>query len=69
MENEKEANFPGLTETDLDRSLFDRDQRKPVRAIVDDYMMPAAGMGAGGALSLLKAFGNINRATPMQTIN
>jgi len=57
-------NLPILTEKDIDRSLFDRDQRKFTRAVVDDYVIPAGGVTAGGALQVLKAMANINREQP-----
>lgn len=61
-------NLPMLTEKDMDRSLFDRDQRKPVRAAVDDYVVPAGGAGAGSVLAALQALTNINRAQPVVAI-
>lgn len=40
-----------LSNEEIDKSLIDRDERKPVRKIMDDKIIPAAGsiLAAGGA--------------------
>lgn len=48
-----------LSAEQIDKELTDNDTRKPVRKIVDDAVIPAASVLAGGVIGTVNALGNI----------
>jgi hypothetical protein len=52
-----------LSEGMIDSSLMDRDERKPVRKVVDDYVAPAAGAALGAGAAAVGAVSQLKRVT------
>jgi hypothetical protein len=57
-----------LSEQEIDKELMDRDERKPVRKIVDDYVAPAATVVAGGAAAVAGAVTHLQTVDKRKTI-
>lgn len=48
-----------LSQEKIDQELVERDERKPLRKVIDDHVIPAAGLAAGtimGAAGTITGF-------------
>jgi len=57
-----------LSEFTIDRTLAGRDEKKPIRKLVDTVAIPAAGVGLGAAASALSALKKIKRETKLYDV-
>lgn len=56
-----------LSEEQINQDIM-HDNRKPLRKIMDDKIIPVAGVTAGLAVGAVKALSQIKQVTPLQTI-
>lgn len=60
-----------LSEHELDRMLFAHQQPsepKPIRNLMDNYVIPSVGAAGGLAFSGLKSLANLDRKIPIKTL-
>lgn len=57
-----------LSESDIDSSLTNKDERKPIRKAIDNIAIPVAGIGLSAATSTLGALKKIKRETKLYDI-
>ncbi|WP_394998654.1 hypothetical protein [Acinetobacter sp.] len=57
-----------LSEQEIDKELMDRDERKPVRKVVDDYVVPVGGAVVGGAAAAVGALTHLQTVDKRKTI-
>ena len=58
-----------LSEQQIDKELIDRDERKPVRKLVDDHIIPIGGLAVGGAAAAVGALGQLKTVDRTHTIS
>lgn len=58
-----------LSAEDIDKDLMDRDERKPIRKIVDDKLIPIGGAVLGGAAAIAGSLGNVKAKSKIHTID
>lgn len=58
-----------LSADEIDKELKDRDDRKPIRKVVDDKVIPAGSIIVGGALGAANALMNIKTAPKLHTVD
>lgn len=61
-------NMEKLSAQDIDKDLIDRDERKPVRKVVDDKLIPAAGVVLGGAAAGVGAIGSLTSEKKLKEV-
>lgn len=57
-----------LSEYDVDNSLTNRNEKKPLRKLIDSVALPATGMGLGAAASAFSALKKIKRETKLYDV-
>jgi len=58
-----------LSKEDIDKELIDRDERKPLRKVIDDKVIPVGKVLAGGVIGTVGALANIKDAPKLHTID
>lgn len=57
-----------LSESEVDLSLTSKDERKPIRKVIDNIALPVAGVGLSAATSAMNALKKIKRETKLYDI-
>lgn len=57
-----------LSEYDLDSTLSNKDEKKPIRKLIDTVAIPATGVGLGLASSAFSALKKIKRETKLYDV-
>lgn len=57
-----------LSEKEIDKELMDRDDRKPVRKVVDDYVAPATQFAVGAGAAVVGALGSLKTVDRSKTV-
>lgn len=57
-----------LTPNDIDNSLLDRNKKKPVRKLVDNFVKPVGAVTLGAGAAALKALQRVRQADNVTTL-
>ena len=58
-----------LSEQEIDKELMDRDERKLVRKIIDDKVLPGAAMAVGGAAAAVSGIAGLQTTHKLRDVN
>ena len=58
-----------LSEQEIDKELMNRDERKPLRKIVDDYVKPVATAVTGAGAAAIGALAHLETVDKRKTIS
>lgn len=59
---------PEKMANDIDKSLIDRDERKPLRKTIDDKVIPVAGLAAGVGAAAVGAVANLKQVNRLKEV-